>query len=415
LVRYSPSFRNIGTPFRNKLLARGTLVLQHVAMRKLIVFCLLSPSLHAQVSDARSAWASISSKLIGAAAKFPEAEYGFRPTPNVRSFGELIGHVADAQFMFCAPLLPQAKPRSGAEKLTTKAEIVTALKDSANFCTMAADRAAGDESTTVKLFGREMAKVSVLWMNTLHSSEHYGNVVTYLRLKGVTPPTSEDAVMRTRLYYDQAHGESGPPADMAEIGTRSGYTVTLGLQAITPGALKGARLLYLRAPSKAFSSSEKDAVVNFVKGGGSLLLVLDEEQRQSLATTGVNDLIEPFGIKLTPDTPYLHNCGAIAKSGEINRADREIPYSGGRAVEGGTPFAYQLDKDGKPGQAFATWKKVENGGRIVVMGEGMASLFLGENEGKRLSGGARDVQNTRYWGKDSSIFMEELLVWLLKK
>lgn len=100
----------------------------------------------------------------------------------------------------------------------------------------------------MKLFGRDRANLTVLWANISHSNEHYGNVVTYVRLKGVVPPSSEGGALRSR-----------------------------------------------------------------------------PEQRQSLAVTGVNDLVEPFGMKLTPDTPYVHNCSAIAKAGEIHRADREIP------------------------------------------------------------------------------------------
>jgi hypothetical protein len=143
--------------------------------------------------------------------------------------------------------------------------------------------------------------------------------------------------------------------------------------------------------------------------------VLDKESRQSLATTGVNDVIAPFAMRLTPDTEYVHNCGGIAKAGEINSADRELPYSGGRAVEGGTPFAYQLDRNGKPAQPFAAWKRLDGGGRIVVMAEGMASLFLGTPEGQRLTGIPRDPAGTSYWGKDSTVFMEEVLAWLVKR
>jgi hypothetical protein len=149
-----------------------------------------------------------------------------------------------------------------------------------------------------------------------------------------------------------------------------------------------------------------------VKGGGSLLLVLDEERRQSLEKTGVNNLIAPFGMRLTPDTEYLHNCGGIAKAGEINKADRELPFSGGRAVEGGTAFAFQLDKDGKPAQPFGAYKRLDNGARIVVLGEGMASMFLGVRGGVRLTGVPHDPTRTIYWGQDSAIFMEELLMWL---
>ena len=215
-----------------------------------------------------------------------------------------------------------------------------------------------------------------------------------------------------RLIYDQAHGEQPPPPQMDALAKKLGLEVQTSTGPITADALKGGRILYVRAPSGEFTADEAAAVVAFVKGGGSLLLVLDEERRQSLQKTGVNNLIAPFGLTLTPDTEYLHNNGGVAKAGEINKADREVPFSGGRAVEGGTAFAFQLDKDGKPAQPFGAYKRVDNGGRIVVLGEGMATLFLGEASGVRLTGIPKDPTGTTYWGKDSAIFMEEVLAWL---
>jgi hypothetical protein len=215
-----------------------------------------------------------------------------------------------------------------------------------------------------------------------------------------------------RLLFDQAHGEQPPPGPMDAIAKKLGLEIQTSAQPISAESLKGIRILYLRAPSKEFTSAETEAIVAFVKGGGSLLLVLDEERRQSLEKTGVNNLITPFGMRLTPDTEYLHNCGGIAKVGEINKADRELPFSGGRAVEGGTAFAFQLDKNGKPAQPFGAYKRLDNGARIVALGEGMASLFLGDPNGVRLTGVLNNPTGTTYWGKDSSIFMEELLMWL---
>jgi len=170
----------------------------------------------------------------------------------------------------------------------------------------------------------------------------------------------------------------------------------------------------LRVPTTEIKADERVAIVEFVRKGGSLLLAFDEERRAPLATTGVNDIIAPFGMKLTDDIEYLHNNGAIAKKGAINSADREVPFSGGRAVEGGTPFAWQLDKDGKPGQVFAASTTFGKTGRVVVLGDAMATLFLGTPEGVRLTGVPRDPTRTTYWGKDSAIFMEELLTWLIK-
>ena len=215
---------------------------------------------------------------------------------------------------------------------------------------------------------------------------------------------------RVRLVFDQAHGEQPPPEPLHGIAKKLGLEVQASSGPITAATLEGARILYLRAPSQEFTPSEVEAIVKFVNGGGSLLLVLDEERRQPLEKTRVNHLIDPFGMKLTPDTEYLHNTGAVAKAGEINKADREVPFSGGRAVEGGTAFAFQLDKDGKPAHPFGAYKRLDNGGRIVVLGEGMASLFLGDPNAVRLSGGLNNI--TPYWGKDSAIFMEEVLTWL---
>src|SRR5215510_175901 len=215
-----------------------------------------------------------------------------------------------------------------------------------------------------------------------------------------------------RLLYDQAHGEQTPPGQMDAIAKKLGLEIQTSAQPINAESLKGVRILYLRAPSKEFAAAETEAIVAFVKGGGSLLLVLDEERRQSLEKTGVNNLITHFGMRLTPDTEYLHNCGGIAKAGEINRADRELPFSGGRAVEGGTAFAFQLGKDGKPAQPFGAYMRVNNRARIVVLGEGMATLFLGVPDGVRLTGVPNDPARTTYWVRDSAIFMEELMRWL---
>jgi len=216
-----------------------------------------------------------------------------------------------------------------------------------------------------------------------------------------------------RLYYDQAHGES--PLGGAVSGTANtlNLEVVASTEPITADKLKGIRLLYLRAPSKEIPAEERAAIIDFVRNGGSLLLVLDQEQRQSLAKTKVNDIIAPFGLQLTADTEYLHNCGALAKAGTINKADRELPYSGGRAVEGGTAFAWRLDKDGKPAEPFAAYAQVGRA-RIVVLAEGMATLHLGTKEGERLSGVLNDPAHTTYWGKDSATFMAEVLGWLVE-
>jgi hypothetical protein len=218
----------------------------------------------------------------------------------------------------------------------------------------------------------------------------------------------------TRICADQAHGQ-GPLVDpYAPLAAKLNAEIVTSSAPITAETLKGCRLLIVRIPTQEIRSEESSAVAEFVRGGGALLLAFDEERRAPLAATRVNDLIAPFGLKLTADTEYLHNNGAIVKKGAISTADRELPFSGGRAVEGGTPFGWQLDKDGKPGHVFAASATVGNRGKVVVLGDAMVTLFLGTPEGVRLTGVPRDPTRTSYWGKDSAIFMEELLTWLIK-
>jgi hypothetical protein len=217
-----------------------------------------------------------------------------------------------------------------------------------------------------------------------------------------------------RIYADQAHGQAPFVQAYSALAAKVGAEIVGSQAAITPEGLKGFRLLVLRVPGQEIKADERDAIVGFVRQGGSLLLAFDEERRAPLAVTRVNDVIAPFGMKLTDDTEYLHNTGAIAKKGAIHAADRELPFSGGRAVEGGTPFAWQLDKEGKPAQVFAASTTVGTTGKVVVLGDAMATLFMGTPEGVRLTGVPRDPSKTTYWGKDSAVFMEELLTWLIK-
>lgn len=127
-----------------------------------------------------------------AARKMPEANYTFKPTPEVRSFGELVGHIANSVGMICTvPVGAKTPLTSDAEKLTSKADLVKALADAFAACDASWAAAAPDWNTAeVTLFGDKVSKMSALAFNTSHTNEHYGNIVTYLRLKGIVPPSS---------------------------------------------------------------------------------------------------------------------------------------------------------------------------------------------------------------------------------
>ena len=135
--------------------------------------------------------------LLKSAEEMPEENYSFKPVDTVRTFGQLVGHVADAQYEFCAPVVGDGQQIPGIEKSkTSKADLIQALKDAFAYCDSAysgmTDAHAAD---MVKFFGREMPKLGVLGINNGHNYEHYGNMVTYLRIKGLVPPSSQKGAM----------------------------------------------------------------------------------------------------------------------------------------------------------------------------------------------------------------------------
>src|SRR5260370_809519 len=128
-----------------------------------------------------------------AAEKMPEEEYAFKPDPAVRSFGQILGHIADADYLFCSAALGEKSPSPGIEKTkSTKAELTSALHDAFAYCNRAYDKLTdADANETVKAFGGERNKLGVLWFNASHNLEHYGNLVVYMRVKGIVPPSSD--------------------------------------------------------------------------------------------------------------------------------------------------------------------------------------------------------------------------------
>jgi uncharacterized damage-inducible protein DinB len=140
-------------------------------------------------------FAIIKADVAKTAAKVPEELYSFKPTPDIRSMGQLLGHIADAQFMMCAAAAGETAPQSGIEKsMTSKAQLTKAVNDSNAYCDKVIagmDDKKGME--VVKFFTGPTPRLNVLTFNIAHSFEHYGNLVTYMRLKGIVPPSSEPA------------------------------------------------------------------------------------------------------------------------------------------------------------------------------------------------------------------------------
>jgi uncharacterized damage-inducible protein DinB len=131
--------------------------------------------------------------LLRSAEKMPEENYNFKPTDAVRSFGQIVGHIADAQYLFCSIVLGENNPAPKIEKTkTSKADLIAALKAAFAYSDKAYDGLTDASATQmVQLFGGATPKLGVLTVNNIHAIEHYGNLVTYLRMKNIVPPTSE--------------------------------------------------------------------------------------------------------------------------------------------------------------------------------------------------------------------------------
>jgi uncharacterized damage-inducible protein DinB len=157
------------------------------------------PAMAAQpVADAvRASWESAKKNIRDSAVDVPESLYSFKPVDTVRTFGQIVGHVAGANYEFCSAAKGEKSPKAedAFEGLATKAAILQAWDDSVAYCDSAfkalTDRSSTEPITTPFSQGKaKEARVAALMGDIGHLNEHYGNLVTYMRIKGIVPPTS---------------------------------------------------------------------------------------------------------------------------------------------------------------------------------------------------------------------------------
>lgn len=163
---------------------------------------------------------------------------------------------------------------------------------------------------------------------------------------------------------------------------------------IQSSILKNIDILFIHIPSTKYSEKEIYSIQKFVRKGGSLFITMDIDYWSTLNQTNVNDILKPFEIEFEGEIPDSISGGYTTK-GKLHEESLKIPYHGGRIIKGGIPFCYRnLSKN----FAFGVYKELKKG-KIVVMGDGMASLYMTSWQG------VNDYQ--------SQEFMRDVFSWLL--
>jgi hypothetical protein len=165
---------------------------------------------------------------------------------------------------------------------------------------------------------------------------------------------------------------------------------------ITTDALSKTDLLFIHVPSAKYTTDECKAIKQYIEKGGSLFIVVEEDYWATLEQVNANDIVKPFGITYSSNSADK-STGGHSTPGKVTKNKYSIPYHGARTVEGGTPFAVSNVSDTNP---FGVFKEVKGGGKVIAMGDGMASLYMTTWEG------VTDYQ--------CAGFMEETIGWLLK-
>src|SRR5579863_149293 len=152
----------------------------------------------------KGSFKQISTNLIGSAEQMPEENFSMKlgTTPEVRTFGQMIGHVVNANYFFCAMAKGEADPQTVDYEHTaqTKAQLVAGMHAALDYCQPVYDSltdATVSQMVTVPgqngAPGRPQLRIGILLRNIGHNNEEYGNLVGYFRTKNLVPPSTAAA------------------------------------------------------------------------------------------------------------------------------------------------------------------------------------------------------------------------------
>lgn len=141
------------------------------------------------VADVRANWRTLHNYVKQSAELVPEDKYNWKPTPEVRSFAEQFAHVASNEISYCQIALGQA-PVEDTIKPGSKAAMLAGLDKAMTECEKAYGQTDAQAAAMTTMYGNQRSRLRALIVNATHDAEHYGNLVTYLRLNKIVPPSS---------------------------------------------------------------------------------------------------------------------------------------------------------------------------------------------------------------------------------
>ncbi len=144
-------------------------------------------------AEVQGSYNRLKPNVIKAAEKMPDADYQFKPTPEIRSYARVVNHITEAQFHTCTTLNGGTFDKASVPADTaTKDVIVAALKASFAECDKAYGALTDTSISEMLTMGpQKRSRIGMAWGNVSHDNEQYAELSTYLRLKNLVPPTSE--------------------------------------------------------------------------------------------------------------------------------------------------------------------------------------------------------------------------------
>ena len=151
-----------------------------------------NPPANPLVTTSKNVYGISKDDILRSVDKIPDALWSFQPTKEVRTVAQLFAHIADGQYEFCSAAEGKQIDKGIEKTAKTKADVGAAVKEAFAYCDAAfAKMTDADAAAMVPFFGRQLSRLGIMDFNTAHTMEHYGNLVTYMRIKGIVPPSSE--------------------------------------------------------------------------------------------------------------------------------------------------------------------------------------------------------------------------------